>query len=244
MNSLPRKAKQRYFVATAVIMVLSAALALDVLYLRPGALSIGQQALAVLLLLLGWFTQMSLGGTHRYYVEMMRNGCSPPPLFPNDPFGVRFLLDAAQHIKSNTLLAAWSGLFHTLGHTFKHRIFPGPGDTIATDEPDNVRAVLSTQFDDWDLPRLRIKAFLPVLGHYSVSFVPKCFRCPCSTNTASLSRFSHLMGMLGSEREQLCGRLLSVIRLLIYDALIVTLLDLYKRSRATAVPSTCRLCFL
>lgn len=168
MNSLPRKAKQRYFVATAVIMVLSAALALDVLYLRPGALSIGQQALAVLLLLLGWFTQMSLGGTHRYYVEMMRNGCSPPPLFPNDPFGVRFLLDAAQHIKSNTLLAAWSGLFHTLGHTFKHRIFPGPGDTIATDEPDNVRAVLSTQFDDWDLPRLRIKAFLPVLGHYSI----------------------------------------------------------------------------
>ncbi|KAI0131511.1 cytochrome P450 52E1 [Daldinia grandis] len=149
-------------------MILSAALALDVLYLRPGALSTGQYVLALLLLLLGWFTQMSLGETHRYYVEMMRNGCSPPPLFPNDPFGLRFLLDAAHHIKSNTLLAAWSGLFQMLGHTFKHRVFPGPGDMITTDEPDNVRAVLSTQFDDWDLPRLRIKAFLPVLGHYSI----------------------------------------------------------------------------
>ncbi|KAI1654138.1 cytochrome P450 52E1 [Daldinia decipiens] len=168
MDSLPRKAKQRYFVATAVIMALSVALALDVLYLRPGALSIGQQALAVLLLLIGWLTQISLGGTHRYYVEMMRNGCSPPPLFPNDPFGVRFLLDAARHIKSNTLLAAWNGLFYTLGHTFKHRVFPGPGDTITTDEPDNVRAVLSTQFDDWDLPQLRINAFLPVFGPYSI----------------------------------------------------------------------------
>ncbi|KAI1476540.1 cytochrome P450 52E1 [Daldinia eschscholtzii] len=149
-------------------MAYAPALALDTLYLRPGALSVGQQELACLLLLLGWFVQASLGGTYRYYVEMIRNGCSPPPSFPNDPFGVRFLLKAAGHIKTNTLLAAWSDLFRTLGHTLKHRMFPGQGDTIMTDEPDNVRAVLSTRFDDWDLPELRIKAFLPVLGHYSI----------------------------------------------------------------------------
>ncbi|KAI8957627.1 cytochrome P450 52E1 [Daldinia sp. FL1419] len=149
-------------------MLSSVALALDVLYPRPGALSTGQQSLAVLLLLLGWVVQTSLSGAHRYYTEMIRNGCSPPPLFPNDPLGLRFLSFAARHIKSNSLLEAWSTQFRTLGHTFKHRVFPGPRDTIMTDEPDNIRAVLSTQFDDWDLPQLRIKAFLPVLGHYSI----------------------------------------------------------------------------
>ncbi|KAG4222384.1 hypothetical protein PC116_g29142 [Phytophthora cactorum] len=244
MESLPRKAKQRYFFATAVIMFLSAALALDTLYLRPGALSAGQPILAGLLLLLGWFVQASLGGTHRYYVEMIRNGCSPPPSFPNDPFGVRFLLKAAGHIKTNTLLAAWSDLFRTLGHTLKHRMFPGPGDTIMTDEPDNVRAVLSTRFDDWDLPELRIKAFLPVLGHYSVSFVPKPVWWSRSTNIATLLRFLPLMEMPGGGQEVLYAPPLSAIKLLIYDALIVTSPSSLRRFHATAVPLTCKPCFL
>ncbi|OTA52999.1 cytochrome P450 [Hypoxylon sp. EC38] len=99
---------------------------------------------------------------------MVIHGCEPLPSFPNDPIGVRFLLDARRLIKSNMLLKGWSQLFGALGHTFQHRTFPNPGVTIATDEPENVRAVLSTRFDDWAIPRMRIRAFLPVLGSHSI----------------------------------------------------------------------------
>lgn len=168
MEPLQEKATQRYVFATAAGAVLAAALVLDVLYLRPGAPSTGQSWLTVGLMLWGVYTQTSLRDTHRYYSDMARNGCRPIPSFPHDPLGVRFLLDAARHIKAHTLLARWSGLLSSLGHTFRHRTFPNPGYTIATDEPDNVRAVLGTGFDDWDIPRLRIRAFLPVLGRHSI----------------------------------------------------------------------------
>ncbi|KAI1770523.1 cytochrome P450 [Hypoxylon cercidicola] len=165
---LQRKVTRRYVLATAAGAVLAVALVLDVLYLRPGTPSAGQSWLGIVLMLWGVYTQTSLRDAHRYYSEMVRNGCGPLPSFPNDPLGVRFLLDAADHIKAHTLLVRWTGLLNSLGHTFRHRIFPTPGDTIVTDEPDNVRAVLSTSFDDWDIPQLRIRGFLPVLGRHSI----------------------------------------------------------------------------
>ncbi|KAI1764820.1 cytochrome P450 [Hypoxylon sp. FL1150] len=168
MESLQRKATRRYVFGMTAGSVLALALALDVLYLRPGAPSKGQKWLAIALVLWGLYTHIWVRDAHRYYSEMSRNGCAPIPSFPNDLFGVRFLLDAARHIKSHTLLARWSGLLSSMGHTFRHRTFPSSGDTIATDEPENVRAVLSTRFDDWSIPQLRIRAFLPVLGRHSI----------------------------------------------------------------------------
>ncbi|XXG97961.1 hypothetical protein Hte_004277 [Hypoxylon texense] len=168
MEPIQRKATQRYVFATAAGAILAVALVLDIFYLRPGAPSTGHNWLAFGLMLWGVYTQTSLRDTHRYYSDMARNGCGPVPSFPNDPLGVRFLLDAARHIKAHTLLARWSGLLDSLGHTFRHRIFPNPGYSMVTDEPDNVRAVLSTSFDDWDIPQVRIRAALPVLGHHSI----------------------------------------------------------------------------
>ncbi|KAI1134314.1 cytochrome P450 [Hypoxylon sp. FL0543] len=168
MESLSRKAKQRYVFATMLAAILAAAIVLDALLLGVGVLSGAQKAFGILILLLITYTQTPLRGAYRCYTEMARHGCKPLPSFPKDPVGVRFLLDAKRLIKSNTLLQGWSQLFVKLGHTFQHRTFPNPGVTIATDEPDNVRAVLSTRFDDWDIPQMRIRAFLPVLGAHSI----------------------------------------------------------------------------
>ncbi|KAI1204495.1 cytochrome P450 [Annulohypoxylon truncatum] len=168
MDSLPRRAKQQYVVAMVIAALLWAAFMVDILYLRPGLLSMAQKAFGLLLALAITYTQTTLRGEHRYYVEMAKAGCEPLPSFPNDLLGIRFLLDAARQIKSNTLLAGWSRLFDTLGHTYQHRIFPNPGVVIATDEPENVRTVLVVRFDDWVIPQMRTRAFLPVLGRHSI----------------------------------------------------------------------------
>ncbi|KAI2617316.1 cytochrome P450 [Hypomontagnella submonticulosa] len=168
LESLPAKAKLRYVLGTAVAAVLSVAFVLDVAYLHPGPLSVGRKALGILLVLLCTFTQTALRGTHQYYVNMKRRGCAPMPVFPNDPLGIRFVLDAARHIKGHTLLQGWTRLFGTLGRTYAHHVFPSTSDAITTDEPDNVRAVLSINFDDWIIPQVRIRAFIPVLGYHSI----------------------------------------------------------------------------
>ncbi|KAI0834006.1 cytochrome P450 [Hypoxylon sp. FL0890] len=168
MELLSRKAKQRYVLATILTAILAAAMVLDTLYLRLGVLSGRRKAFGILVILLITYTQISLRGVYWYYMKMACYGCKPLPPFPNDPIGVRFLLDARRLIESNKLLEGWSRLFGMLGHTFQHRMFPNPSVTIATDEPDNVRAVLSTRFDDWDIPQMRIRAFLPVLGAHSI----------------------------------------------------------------------------
>lgn len=166
---LVMKAKRRCILAATLLGFLSVVLLLDTYYLRPpGVPSGGRNALMILMVLLIIYIEISPRRTFCYYVDMVIQGCEPLPSFPNDPIGLRFLLDAKRLIESNTLLVGWSRLFDTLGHTFQHRTFPNLGVTIATDEPDNIRAVLSTRFDDWDIPRMRIRAFLPVLGAHSI----------------------------------------------------------------------------
>lgn len=173
LDTLQQKATRRFIFGMVVGDVLAFVLILDVfylrpIYLRPWALSKWHIWLTIVLVLWGIYTHTWLQDADCYYSKMARHGCAPIPSFPNDPFGVWFLLDAARHIKSHTLLTRWSGLLSSMGHTFRHRVFPNFGDIIATDEPDNVRAVLSTKFDDWVIPQLRIRAFIPVLGHHSI----------------------------------------------------------------------------
>ncbi|ORY59117.1 cytochrome P450 [Pseudomassariella vexata] len=100
--------------------------------------------------------------------RMVALGCEPIRTWPNDPFGIRYLLDTAKHVKANTLLQQRVQLFKDMGHTFSHRLFPETDITITTDEPENVKAILSTKFDDWAIPPGRIQGFLPVLGRHSI----------------------------------------------------------------------------
>ncbi|OTB04914.1 hypothetical protein M426DRAFT_320486 [Hypoxylon sp. CI-4A] len=167
-KKMARKAKQRYVVATTLLALLSTALVADTFYLRPRTPSIGLKALGFLLVLLGIYTQTTLRSSHWYYAEMEKHSCAPLPSYPNDALGIRYLRDAARRIRSHTLLSGYGEWFAAIGHTFRHRVFPSPYDMITTDEPENVRAVLSARFDDWDIPGIRVRPFVPVLGRNSV----------------------------------------------------------------------------
>ncbi len=152
-------------VITAALFTL---LVLDIFYLRPGHPTVQQKAFGVVVMLACIYTQTELRGWHGYYRENARAGCAPLPVFPNDRLGIRYFLESAKNLKRNTLLASRTQCLKDLGHTFIHKMFPESSLTISTDEPENVKAMLATSFEDWDIPNTRVQGFLPVLGHHSI----------------------------------------------------------------------------
>lgn len=168
MDSLGRAATRRYVFASGTIVASTAALLMDVFHFHPGAPSLQQKGFGLLLALLAIFTQASLRAEHVYYQRMSSNGCAPIPAYPGDPYGIGFLLAFAKASKSNTLLQLNTDFLHAFGHTFRHRLFPESCMSITTDDPENVKAILSTKFDDWVIPHHRIQGFSPVLGSHSI----------------------------------------------------------------------------
>lgn len=92
----------------------------------------------------------------------------PLPAYPNNQFGIRYLLESARSIRTHTLLESRDRCFKELGHTFVHKLFPEPGLTISTDDPENVKTILATSFEDWAIPRTRIQGLLSLLGRHSI----------------------------------------------------------------------------
>ncbi|KAI0128322.1 cytochrome P450 [Xylariales sp. AK1849] len=168
MNTPARAAAKRYGFATGAITASAVALMVDVFYLHPGTPSTQQKALGLLLVLLGIYAQVSLRGNHAYYKKSAAQGCAPAKEYASGLFGIGFLMETARAIQSHRLLQLRYQQLHELGHTFQARLFPETCRTILTDEPDNVKAVLSTKFDDWIIPEHRIKGFLPILGYHSI----------------------------------------------------------------------------
>ena len=173
MDDEGRRATRRYVLWSAASVALLALLALDVLWLSAsGGAGIAQQRLlGVLALVACLYSQTELRDWHRYYqANRERAGCAPLPAYPRDIFGVRFLLDSVRQTRANDLLQARARALREVGrgHTFVHKLAPEPGFAVSTDEPEVVKAVLATRFDDWALPRVRQRAFRPVLGRRSI----------------------------------------------------------------------------
>lgn len=149
----------------ATVVVLSLVWIRGILALPvSSSLSKTQKVAGLVLGLLACYTHFSLRARHMYYVKAARFGCEPAPRYPDDVLGIGFLLAMAEAIKQNSMLQQRREMLNSLGHTFVAKTFPDPYDCITTDEFENVKAVLSTKFEDWDLPSIRIKSFLPVLG--------------------------------------------------------------------------------
>ncbi|KAH8682000.1 cytochrome P450 [Xylariales sp. PMI_506] len=168
MGSLGRTATTRYVLTSIAVAASAAALVVDCLYLRPGAPSVQQKGFGILLVVLGIYTQVFLRADHQYYHKMARNGCQPIPSYPNDPTGIRFLLESAKAVTSHRLLQLRVQQIQTFGHTFRHRMFPDLNMSITTDDPENLKTILSTRFDDWVIPPTRIQGFMVVLGYHSI----------------------------------------------------------------------------
>ncbi|KAI1245573.1 hypothetical protein MGN70_012463 [Eutypa lata] len=143
-------------------------LALDVLWFRPGPVTVQHKIFGFLLTLAVIYTQTELRSWHDYYRRNAQGGCAPAPEYPNDHFGVRFFLEAARNVRTNTLLAKRKQNLKTIGHTFVHKLFPEITFSISTDDPENIKTILATNFEDWVIPKGRIQAFSPLLGSHSI----------------------------------------------------------------------------
>ena len=92
------------------------------------------------------------------------NGCQPPNTYPHkDPIlGLDFFLNTANAIRKNRLLPELTRRYMTLGHTFQS-ISLGTS-SISSAEPENVKAVFSSRFDDWGVEPWRLPALMPACG--------------------------------------------------------------------------------
>ena len=118
-----------------------------------------------ILSLLSLYVLIPLRAEHTYHAEASRRGCKPVPKYPaQDILGLRYLLQTARALKGHFMLQSRREVLEGLGHTFVHGVFPEWEVCITTDEPEIVKTVLSSRFEDWVLPGIRIRSFLPVLG--------------------------------------------------------------------------------
>ena len=103
----------------------------------------------------------SLWRTWRYQRE---NQCVPPPRFPQFEriLGIDMMLDNIRCWKKNTLLARHRWRYETAGTTYRCTI--AGQDTIFTIESENIKAVFSDRFSDFDAGWLRRRAFAPAIG--------------------------------------------------------------------------------
>ena len=89
--------------------------------------------------------------------------CKPPAKYPHkDPFfGLDMLWDMILAVKSKSYLDRVRRLYQENGNTFSSHSLTSSVHTI---EPDNIKAVLSSNFKDYGISPARKEAFLPLLG--------------------------------------------------------------------------------
>ncbi|KAH6654776.1 cytochrome P450 [Truncatella angustata] len=99
---------------------------------------------------------------------MAQYGCEPVPRYPNNPLGIPFLLESAKALKEHRFLQLRAAQLETYGRTFQHQQFPETSMAILTVEPENIKAILSTKFEDWIIPKQRSRVFKIMLGSHSI----------------------------------------------------------------------------
>ncbi|KAL4942103.1 hypothetical protein BDV06DRAFT_170246 [Aspergillus oleicola] len=88
-------------------------------------------------------------------------GCQPATVLPSGFFGLDAFLDLTRAIRKNHLVEFIAGRYDVYGNTFMQSML---GRTaISTIEPENLKAVLATQFNDFCLGT-RNREFYPTLG--------------------------------------------------------------------------------
>lgn len=93
------------------------------------------------------------------------HGCKPIRPFPeleNPIFGWRFVFNTMKAYREHRLLDLVHDRYSRLGYTIRAKVkFKYIYNTA---EPENIKAILSVKFNDWNLPDGRKRAFLPLLG--------------------------------------------------------------------------------
>ena len=100
-----------------------------------------------------------------YSIRSNRSGkaCNPPSLAQLDPiFGLDVVLSSYRKLRCHEFLSLCQQRFAQVSNTYSARI-PG-SKIIVTCEPENVKALLATQHQDFCLGKRRKQAFHPLLG--------------------------------------------------------------------------------
>lgn len=99
-----------------------------------------------------------------YLFKMKARGCKQAPTYPHkDPvLGSDWVRASLAKQAHHGLLAWWQGLFATLGNTFWVKT---PSNwVVMTIEPENLKAILASSFNDWAIIGPRQDATVPILG--------------------------------------------------------------------------------
>ncbi|KAM0414617.1 hypothetical protein ACHAPT_013536 [Fusarium lateritium] len=100
-----------------------------------------------------------------YWLHWMRvHDAKPAPVYPHRDrlLGTDWIVDMSKAMSSHSVLQVWDGLFSSLGNTFWAK---NVGVwIIMTNEPDNVKALLSSQFEAWHIAGVRQTAMVLALG--------------------------------------------------------------------------------
>ena len=113
------------------------------------------------------YWQLTVGAKRR---RMIRdNGCLPVKTnseynsWVETFFGIKGFRESHKAFRAHTLLETARGRFQRHGNTLKTHILGTP--LYSTIEPENLKTIMATKFNDWNLPDRRKTAFVPLLGH-------------------------------------------------------------------------------
>lgn len=93
------------------------------------------------------------------------HGCKPIRRFPeveNPIFEWRFLMKTMKAYREHRLMDLVQDRYNRLGYTIRAKVMFKY--IYNTAEPDNIKAILASKFNDWNLPDGRKRAFMPLLG--------------------------------------------------------------------------------
>jgi cytochrome P450 len=118
--------------------------------------------------LLAWTTLVWCAySTHLYLKQRSyakRHGCKEPTTLTQESFiGYRMLRESFTALRSSSYLRLGKQRFEENGDTFAFKQIGKLG--ILTNDPANVKAILSSQFQDYGVGKRRAEAFEPLIGH-------------------------------------------------------------------------------
>lgn len=105
---------------------------------------------AVGVIYLAYYSYTKLNLRRRRKAFIAQHGCKEPTTempYRWDVFGFVQLYNMLQAIKANRLLEYWEERFDLYGPTYS--TMRNGVRMIATKDPENIKAVLATKFDDW-----------------------------------------------------------------------------------------------
>ncbi|KAH8646971.1 putative cytochrome P450 alkane hydroxylase [Tricladium varicosporioides] len=170
-------------------------------------------SLGAVSILLAYYTIKRISTSLTNHKISTANNCEDPPKLPQPEriLGFHLLREQFQASKSYTWLSTFQQRFESYGDTFSCIVLGKPW--ICTIEPENVKAILATNFKDYGVADGRDDAFAPLLGHggifttdgkgweHSRALIRPCFTRDQISDLESLEHHvSRLIGLLPKDK--------------------------------------------